>query len=414
MATLCKMPTNPYLHIFHICVHGFPVAALKINSVTNASRIEYFSKDTPAFSPLVVNNGEPILHNGFPPFLAPLLPSAARAMEIGKRLGFEPEDKLERIRHSLGTYNAGHITVVPAVETLASSRGGFPFDGLSTTVPGPPVFTFSSFETLANKEIHTTLITEIAKTSGATGIGGNFNKCFCRNTHDEFIIKSYPDTFTQATSTEVAAMEEACSVAARAAGVPAAETFAYGPFVLSKRFDKGLRLHHARDFLNVKDQYDGSYEQVFKKTDFQNKEELLKQIIFSWTCGDSDKHLENMAFLEKDIGKYYLSPAYDICPSRFISGDAEELALTLNGRKARITLQDFVVLGKKASMSKTEVMASLKASVEACKKHFLPVCPPAVAKVLSDHLEIANVMSEGGERREAEILCLQRGLEKQL
>jgi len=56
-------------------------------------------------------------------------------------------------------------------------------------------------------------------------------------------------------------------------------------------------------------------------------------------------HLKNFSLLHSDTG-ICLSPAYDLLNVNLLNpADDEELALTLNARKKKITIKDFEILG---------------------------------------------------------------------
>ena len=95
--------------------------------------------------------------------------------------------------------------------------------------------------------------------------------------------------------------------------------------------------------------YKGSYEQIAKaiqrfsavpKLDMVN---YWEQVVFSWITGNADMHLKNFSLYSKEQGKYVLTPAYDMLSTALVMPeDAEELALTLNGKKRKIKKSDFV------------------------------------------------------------------------
>ena len=94
--------------------------------------------------------------------------------------------------------------------------------------------------------------------------------------------------------------------------------------------------------------YKGSYEQIAKtilryssapKLDAVN---FWEQVLFSWLTGNADMHLKNFSLYSPEPGLYMLTPAYDMLSTALVMPeDKEELALTLNGKKARITRRDF-------------------------------------------------------------------------
>ena len=64
-------------------------------------------------------------------------------------------------------------------------------------------------------------------------------------------------------------------------------------------------------------------------------------VIFSWITGNADMHLKNFSLFSPS-GYYQLTPAYDLLSTALVMPeDPEELALTLNGRKRKITRHDF-------------------------------------------------------------------------
>ena len=96
------------------------------------------------------------------------------------------------------------------------------------------------------------------------------------------------------------------------------------------------------------DKYKSSYENVGKlilryssmpQLDLVNYWEV---VVFSWLTGNSDMHLKNFSLLSLVPGLYTLAPAYDLLNVHLLFDDPEELALTLDGRKRKVTRQNFV------------------------------------------------------------------------
>lgn len=124
---------------------------------------------------------------------------------------------------------------------------------------------------------------------------------------------------------------------------------------LTKRMDrdkKGNKLA-MEDFCQLTERqteykYRSSHEQIAKaiarysstpQLDLANYYELL---LFCWLTGNNDMHLKNFSLLSDGRGGYRLSPAYDLLNVAVANPkDTEELALTLNGKRKRITLKDF-------------------------------------------------------------------------
>lgn len=96
--------------------------------------------------------------------------------------------------------------------------------------------------------------------------------------------------------------------------------------------------------------YRGSYEQVarvirhYSSAPMLDMAEYWKLVLFCWITGNSDMHLKNFSLYEPDKNRFVLSPAYDLVNTLLvIPSDLEELALTLNGKKRKLKLEDFHV-----------------------------------------------------------------------
>jgi serine/threonine-protein kinase HipA len=100
--------------------------------------------------------------------------------------------------------------------------------------------------------------------------------------------------------------------------------------------------------------YRGSYEQIGKAILQYSANPLLdiinffEQVIFCFLTGNADMHLKNFSLIKSSATGYVLSPTYDmVATTLVVPEDAEELALTLNGKKRKLKRQDFeVVFGK--------------------------------------------------------------------
>jgi serine/threonine-protein kinase HipA len=102
----------------------------------------------------------------------------------------------------------------------------------------------------------------------------------------------------------------------------------------------------------TENKYKGSYEKAGKLVvkyctntglDTLNYFDLL---LFSYLTGNNDMHLKNFSLLYEDK-KIVLSPAYDLLNVNLVNPkDDEELGMTLNGKKKKIKLTDFILLAK--------------------------------------------------------------------
>ena len=126
---------------------------------------------------------------------------------------------------------------------------------------------------------------------------------------------------------------------------------------LAKRFDRvnGNKIHvedlcQVSEFL-TENKYKGSYEKAGKLVakycgrglDVLNYFEL---VLFCYLSGNNDMHLKNFSLMHTANG-IRLSPAYDLLNVNLVNpGDNEELALTLNAKKRKIKLVDFIALAE--------------------------------------------------------------------
>lgn len=99
----------------------------------------------------------------------------------------------------------------------------------------------------------------------------------------------------------------------------------------------------------TENKYHGSYEQIAKAIlrysanpglDVIN---FFEVVLFSFLTGNADMHLKNFSLIDiPKKGGINLAPSYDLVSTALVlPSDKEELALTLNGKKKRITLKDF-------------------------------------------------------------------------
>lgn len=118
--------------------------------------------------------------------------------------------------------------------------------------------------------------------------------------------------------------------------------------------------------------YRSSYEQIAKAIakfssvpglDLVNFYEI---VMFCWITGNNDMHLKNFSLISQKPGEYELSQAYDLLNVAIANpNDREELALTLNGKKSRITRNDFIEAAGKSGVSKV-IVKRLISNFEKC------------------------------------------------
>ena len=124
---------------------------------------------------------------------------------------------------------------------------------------------------------------------------------------------------------------------------------------LTKRIDRvNKQKLHMEDMCQVtdrltEDKYRGSYEQVAKTIlKYSNNPGLdvvnfFELVLFSFLTGNADMHLKNFSIIHHPVMGAVFSPAYDLVATALVNpADDEDLALTLNGKKKKITRNDFV------------------------------------------------------------------------
>jgi serine/threonine-protein kinase HipA len=123
---------------------------------------------------------------------------------------------------------------------------------------------------------------------------------------------------------------------------------------------------HMEDFCQLterltEDKYHGSHEQIVKVIrKFANKPGLdtinfYEQVLFAFLTGNADMHLKNFSFIYENASEINLSPAYDMVATILVNPlDDEELALTLNGRKKKISKRDFEIAFTAAKLDKKQ------------------------------------------------------------
>ncbi|MBI2604533.1 MAG: HipA domain-containing protein [Deltaproteobacteria bacterium] len=83
--------------------------------------------------------------------------------------------------------------------------------------------------------------------------------------------------------------------------------------------------------------------------------------LFSFLTGNADMHLKNFSLMTKETGEIGLAPAYDLISTRLMPiEDAEETALTINGKKARLSREDFEAMGETLKIQKKAVENSFE------------------------------------------------------
>jgi serine/threonine-protein kinase HipA len=116
----------------------------------------------------------------------------------------------------------------------------------------------------------------------------------------------------------------------------------------------------------TEEKYRGSLEAVGRKIRQHSSHPGLDALrffevnLFSFLTGNSDMHLKNFSLIRSQAGEIRLSPAYDLLPTvLLLPEDTEESALTIQGRKNRLTQRDFLALGNALGLTDRQVSNAL-------------------------------------------------------
>lgn len=109
------------------------------------------------------------------------------------------------------------------------------------------------------------------------------------------------------------------------------------------------------------DKYISSMEKVGKALGNYSANPLLDKLflfettLFSYLTGNNDMHLKNFSMI-KNKEKWTLAPSYDLLNvSIILPEDTEELALTLGGKKKKLTRKSFETYGKNLGLNDKQI-----------------------------------------------------------
>ena len=199
------------------------------------------------------------------------------------------------------------------------------------------------------------------------------------------------------------------------------------PALLVERFDiresvEDKRLIALEDFCSVLDlpteaKYDGTMERVAKavrQLSTAPEEDVLiviKRALFAWLIADGDMHLKNLALLkiaepgDEQFRSVRMAPLYDAVTTRvFPRLQRDRLALTLNGKDARLRRADFRTLASTAGLKAADTDAAIGDMIqrmkEAAGRISLPELPgsgPEDRAITAKMLEIVRTRIESLE-----------------
>lgn len=135
---------------------------------------------------------------------------------------------------------------------------------------------------------------------------------------------------------------------------------------ITKRIDRtidGGKIHMIDMFqiTEAYDKYKSSMEKIgtalnaYAENTLLDKLKFFELTIFCFLTGNNDMHLKNFSMIQNDFG-WSLSPAYDLLNTTILNPeDKEELALTIEGKKKKLTHEHFNQLGKVLGLSTKQI-----------------------------------------------------------
>jgi serine/threonine-protein kinase HipA len=144
---------------------------------------------------------------------------------------------------------------------------------------------------------------------------------------------------------------------------------------ITKRIDRtetGLKIHMLDMFQITEafDKYRSSMEKVGKALHSYSQNTMLDKIfyfelaLFCFLTGNNDMHLKNFSMIKGSSG-WVLAPAYDLLNVAIIlPDDIEEIALTLEGKKKKLSKENFNKLGKSLDLTDKQIESALKRMIK--------------------------------------------------
>lgn len=140
---------------------------------------------------------------------------------------------------------------------------------------------------------------------------------------------------------------------------------------ITKRIDRTIKGEkiHMLDFFQITeafDKYKSSMEKVGKALQLHSENTFLDLLsffeltLFSFITGNNDMHLKNFSMIKTRSG-WVLAPAYDLLNVRIANPeDKEELALTLGGKKKKLTRAYFERFGEGLGLTPKQIQGVFK------------------------------------------------------
>lgn len=134
------------------------------------------------------------------------------------------------------------------------------------------------------------------------------------------------------------------------------------------RTDKGEKIHMIDMFqiTEATDKYKSSLERigkalhVYSDNTFLDVVNFFELTLFCFLTGNNDMHLKNFSMITNG-DKWFLAPAYDLLNVTIANpGDPEELALTLDAKKRKLSHKHFNEFGQRLMLNERQINATFK------------------------------------------------------
>ena len=184
-----------------------------------------------------------------------------------------------------------------------------------------------------------------------------------------YIIKPQSETYISLPENEDLCMHLATVFGIKTATHGLIRLLSGQPAYITKRFERnGENKLACEDLCQLTEtltehKYRGSYEKTGKIINQYSSQpglDMLRYfelVLFSFITGNADMHLKNFSMLEGENGIFILSPAYDLVSTALvIKKEPEQMSLTINGKRNKITKKDFNALGVNLSMNEKQIL----------------------------------------------------------
>lgn len=202
----------------------------------------------------------------------------------------------------------------------------------------------------------------------------------------DFIIKTPDHEIPDITENEHFIMQLASDIGLKTVENGLIKTKNNGYLYITKRIDRvGGKKLPMEDFCQLSNKlteykYQGSYEKCAKEIidKYSSRKQLDKirffnVIYFSYVVGNTDMHLKNFSLYDDGSG-FHLTLFYDLVSSYLLVGQ-DEFALSLNGKRKKLTKNDFIKFGENIGLTKElsmKLMKSLNTKINQSFKTLLP------------------------------------------